>query len=57
MAFFSSALKRTGNDGINFTGYLAPKWLMEHVPMVGSATAYAGPHSVCPPGQGVICPH
>ena len=55
VAFFDSALKRTGNDGIHFTGYLAPKWLMEHVPMVGSAQAYAGPGSVCPPDQGVIC--
>jgi predicted dienelactone hydrolase len=57
VAFFDSALKRTGNDGIHFTGYLAPKWLLEHVPMVGSARAYAGPGSVCPPGQGVICSH
>ena len=55
VAFFASALKRTGNDGIHFTRYLAPKWLMKHVPMVGSAQAYAGPGSVCPPGQGVIC--
>jgi hypothetical protein len=57
VAFFSSPLKRTGNDGIHFTGYLAPKWLMEHVPMVGSAWAYAGAGSVCPPDQGVICSH
>jgi predicted dienelactone hydrolase len=55
VAFFDSALKRTGNRGIDFTRYLAPKWLMEHVPMVGSAEAYAGPDSICPPGQGVIC--
>jgi predicted dienelactone hydrolase len=55
VAFFASALKRTGNDGIHFTRYLAPKWLMKHLPMVGSAKAYAGPGSVCPPGQGVIC--
>jgi predicted dienelactone hydrolase len=56
VAFFDSALKRTGNDGIHFTRYLAPKWLMEHVPMVGAAEAHAGPGSVCPPDQGVICP-
>jgi predicted dienelactone hydrolase len=55
VAFFDSALNRTGNEGIHFTRYLAPKWLMKHVPMVGSARAYAGPGSVCPPGQGVIC--
>lgn len=55
VAFFDSALKRTGDDGIHFTRYLAPNWLMEHVPMVGSAQAYAGPGSVCPPDQGVIC--
>jgi predicted dienelactone hydrolase len=56
VAFFDTALKPDGNDGIHFTRYLAPKWLMEHVPMVGSAQAYAGPGSVCPPGQGAICP-
>jgi hypothetical protein len=55
VAFFATALDRDGNDGIRFTRYLAPKWLMKHVPMVGSAQAYAGPGSVCPPGQGVIC--
>jgi predicted dienelactone hydrolase len=55
VAFFDSALNRTGMEGIHFTRYLAPKWLMKHVPMVGSAQAYAGPGSVCPPGQGVIC--
>ena len=55
VAFFGSALKRTGNDGIDFKRYLAPKWLMKHVPMVGSAEAYAGTGSICPPGQGVIC--
>jgi predicted dienelactone hydrolase len=53
VAFFDTALKRDGNDGIHFTRYLAPKWLMKHVPMVGSA--YAGPGSVCPPGRGVTC--
>jgi predicted dienelactone hydrolase len=53
VAFFNTALD--GNDGIRFTRYLAPKWLMKHVPMVGSAQAYAGPGSVCPPGQGVTC--
>jgi hypothetical protein len=55
VAFFDTALKRHGSDGIHFTRYLAPNWLMKHVPMVGSAHAYAGPGSVCPPGQGVVC--
>ena len=54
VAFFDTALKRRGNDGIRFTRYLSPKWLMKHVPMVGSA-AYAGPGAICPPGQGVTC--
>jgi hypothetical protein len=54
-AFFDTALKRNGNDGIRFSRYLTPTWLMKHVPMVGSAQAYAGPGSVCPPGQGVTC--
>ena len=43
VAFFDTALKRDGNDGIHFTRYLAPEWLMKHVPMVGSA--YTGPGS------------
>ena len=55
-AFFHSALRRSDHhDGIDFERYLAPKWLMQHVPMVGSAQAYAGLDSICPPGQGVIC--
>ena len=57
VAFFQSALRRTDGDGIDFKRYLAPKWLIDHVPMVGSAQAYAGPGSICPPGQGVICAH
>ena len=56
VAFFNSALKRSGDDGIHFTRYLAPKWLIDHVPMVGRAEAYAGPNAICPPGQGVVCP-
>jgi predicted dienelactone hydrolase len=56
VTFFDTALKREGNDAIHFTRYLAPKWLLEHVPMVGDAAAYAGADSICPPGQGVICP-
>ena len=55
VAFFDSALRRTDDHGIDFKRYLAPKWLIKHVPMVGSAQAYAGPGSICPPGQGVIC--
>ena len=55
-AFFDSALRRSDHDhGIVFARYLAPKWLMEHVPMVGSAQAYAGPGSICPPDRDVIC--
>jgi len=56
VAFFDSALRRDDDHrGIVFERYLAPKWLMQHVPMVGSAQAYAGPGSICPPDQGVIC--
>lgn len=57
VAFFDSALRRTDGHGIDFKRYLAPKWLIKHVPMVGNAQAYAGPDSICPPGQGVICAH
>jgi hypothetical protein len=56
VAFFDSALKRTGNDGIHFTDYLAPNWLIEHVPMVGSERAYAGPRLGLParPGRHLL---
>jgi predicted dienelactone hydrolase len=50
VAFFDTALKRDDNDGIHFTGHLAPKWLMKHVPMVGKAYTCSG--SICPPNQG-----
>jgi hypothetical protein len=52
-AFFGSALEREA--GLRFTHWLSPKWLMQHVPMVGRAEAYASADSVCPPGQGVSC--
>lgn len=55
VAFFQSGLKRTSDYGIDFEGHLAPKWLMKHLPMIGSAQAYAGPGSICPPDQGAIC--
>jgi len=55
VAFFSSALSGTDRHGIDFERYLAPTWLKERLAMVGSAQAYAGPGSTCPPDQGVIC--
>jgi predicted dienelactone hydrolase len=55
VAFFDSALKRSGGERMHFTRYLAPKWLTDHVLMVGRAEAYAGPDAICPPGQGVVC--
>ncbi len=55
VAFFGSALKRSGGEGIHFTRYLTPKWLTNHMPMIGRAEAHAGPDAICPPGQGVDC--
>ena len=52
-AFFDSALRR--DAGLRFTHWLSPAWLTANVPMIGSAEAHAGPDSVCPPGEGVIC--
>jgi hypothetical protein len=54
-AFFGTVLKRFGDDGIRFTRYLAPKWLLEHVPMVGEAEAHGTADDICPPGQDVVC--
>lgn len=50
--FFDATLRR---ERIVYAGPLSPKWLMRHVRMVGSAEAFAGPDSICPPGQGVVC--
>jgi predicted dienelactone hydrolase len=55
VTFFGTVLKRVGNDEPHFTRYLAPKWLEKHVPMVGSAEAFAGADAICPPGQAVDC--
>jgi hypothetical protein len=52
-AFFGSALRREA--GVRFSRSLSPTWLVEHVRMVGSADAFAGPDSVCRPHSGVIC--
>ena len=52
-AFFRSALKR--HRGVHFSRWLSPAWLIEHVRMVGSAEAFAGPHSVCRRHSGVTC--
>jgi predicted dienelactone hydrolase len=53
-AFFGSALDRDARP--RFTHWLSPKWLTNHVPMVGCAEASASTDSVFPPGQGLTCP-
>ena len=55
VAFFGTVLKRTGDDGLHFTRYLAPKWLEKHEPMVGDAAAIGTVDVICPPGQDVVC--
>ena len=52
-AFFGSALRRQA--GVRFSRWLTPAWLVKHVPMVGSADAFAGPDSTCRPNRGVNC--
>jgi predicted dienelactone hydrolase len=52
-AFFASALKRKA--GVRFSRWLSPAWLVDHVRMVGSAEAFAGPDSMCRPHSGVTC--
>ena len=54
VAFFDSALKRSGGEGMHFTRYLAPKWLTHHVPMVGRAEAYAGPDASARPDRACL---
>ena len=57
MSFFGTVLKRSGNDGMHFTRYLAPKWLLKHVPMVGETETqtHGTDGDICPPGQDVTC--
>lgn len=55
VTFFGTVLKRVGKDGPHFTQFLAPKWLENKVPMVGSAEAFAGDDAICPPGLDVVC--
>lgn len=55
VAFFGTVLKRTGEDGLHFTRYLAPKWLEKHEPMAGDAAASGTADAVCPLGLDVDC--
>jgi predicted dienelactone hydrolase len=55
VAFFGTVLKRVGNDGLHFTRYLAPKWLVRHEPMVARAEVCASGDAIYPPGQAVAC--
>ena len=56
VAFFNSALKRSGDDGIHFTRYLAPKWLIDHVPMVGRSGGVRGSQLDLPARTGCRLP-
>lgn len=49
-AFFRNALVR--EKGVRSSRWLSPKWLLKHVPMVGSACAVAGGDPVYPPCPG-----
>jgi hypothetical protein len=55
VTFFGAVLKRSGDDGVHFTRFLAPKWLEKHAPMVGSAEVLAGADAISPPGHEVVC--
>ena len=39
-------------EGIHFTRYLTPKWLIDHMPMVGRAEAARGPDAYLPARTG-----
>lgn len=55
VTFFDTVLDKNTNDGLHFTHYLAPKFLLHHEGDIRSAEAFAGSEDICPEGQDVGC--
>ena len=55
VSFFDTVLDRNTNDGLHFTRYLAPKFLLHHEGDIYSAESFAGWGDICPAGQDVGC--
>jgi len=52
VSFFNAALDEQGADGLRFTRYLTPRYLMQHEPNVLSAETILRGDATCPEGQG-----
>ncbi len=55
VTFFDTVLDKNTNDGLHFTRYLAPKFLLHHEGDIRSAEVFAGSEEVCPEGQDINC--
>jgi len=55
VTFFDTVLDRNTNDGLHFTRYLAPRFLLHHEADIRSAETFAGWGDICPAGQDVGC--
>jgi predicted dienelactone hydrolase len=55
VSFLDAVLDNRGNDGIHFTRFLSPKFLVKKEANVASAEFVAGEDAICPPGLGAEC--
>ena len=55
ITFFDTVLDKNTNDGLHFTRYLSPKFLLHHEGHVYSAESFAGWGDICPEGQDINC--
>ena len=52
VSFFGTVLDRNTNDGLHFTRYLVPKFLLHHEGDIYSAESFAGWGDICPRCRG-----
>jgi len=55
VTFFDTVLDKNTNDGLHFTRYLAPKFLLHHEGDIYSAESFAGWGDICPEGEDIDC--
>jgi hypothetical protein len=55
VTFFDTVLDKNTNDGLHFTRYLAPKFLLHHEGDIFSTESFAGWADICPEGQDINC--
>jgi len=55
VTFFDTVLDKNTNDGLHFTRYLAPKFLLHHEGDIYSAESFASWGDICPEGQDINC--